>query len=348
MREQHIGYRIRGFYRVAALGHLWEMTPKDAQRRLEILRFFDKHGLAATTDAFGISRRTLYRWRAALKAQGGNPAALAAKSSAPKKRRTPKTDPRLVSEIRRLRTLHPKLGKAKLHVLLAPWCAQQGIPLPSVSTIGRIISRAPDKMRHTPCRIDSRGRSKPLRRHSKPRKPKQVSAKALEVLACDTIERIRDGMRRYLVTFIDPVSHFAFATALPSKHARYTARTLDGGLSLLPHTPKIVLSDNGSEFEADFDRLLRERGIKRWYTYPKTPKMNAHAERFNRTIQESFVDYHENLLFTDLALFNRKLADWLVFYNAERPHHSLGQQSPLSFLLKDQPECQRYWTHTTL
>jgi transposase InsO family protein len=102
---------------------------------------------------------------------------------------------------------------------------------------------------------------------------------------------------------------------------------------LLPHTQKVVLSDNGSEFEADFARLLEDRGIKRWYTYPKNPKMNAHAERFNRTIQESFVDYHEELLFTDLALFNRKLADWLVFYNTERPHHSLSQQSPLSFLL---------------
>jgi transposase InsO family protein len=88
---------------------------------------------------------------------------------------------------------------------------------------------------------------------------------------------------------------------------------------LLPHTPKVVLSDNGSEFEADFARLLEDRGIKRWYTYPKNPKMNAHAERFNRTIQESFVDYHEELLFTDLALFNRKLANWLVFYNTERP-----------------------------
>jgi hypothetical protein len=52
------------------------------------------------------------------------------------------------------------------------------------------------------------------------------------------------------------------------------------------------------------------------------------------------------LLFTDFALFNCKLADWLVFYNTERPHHSLSQQSPLSFLLEHQPECQRYWTHT--
>jgi len=39
--------------------------------------------------------------------------------------------------------------------------------------------------------------------------------------------------------------------------------------------------------------------------------------------------------------FNQKLADWLVFYNSQRPHHSLSQTS-LSFLLKHQPECQRW------
>jgi predicted DNA-binding transcriptional regulator YafY len=50
------------------LGH----DPKEAERRLEILRFFDKHGLAATRDAFGVSRRTLYRWKATLQAQGEN------------------------------------------------------------------------------------------------------------------------------------------------------------------------------------------------------------------------------------------------------------------------------------
>ncbi|MGC9129259.1 MAG: integrase core domain-containing protein, partial [Acidithiobacillus sp.] len=108
----------------------------------------------------------------------------------------------------------------------------------------------------------------------------------------------------------------------------------------------VLLSDNGSEFEAGFAQTLAAQQISRWYTYPKTPKMNAHAERFNRTLQESFVDYHEDLLFTDLALFNQKLADWLIFYNTQRPHHRLGQQTPLSFLLQHQPECQRWWTHT--
>ncbi len=159
-------------------------------------------------------------------------------------------------------------------------------------------------------------------------------------------ERIRDGLRRYLVTCIDPASRLAFAFAIPSKSARHTQAALQATLALLPAQPQVLLSDNGSEFEAGFAQTCKAHGIQRWYTYPKTPKMNAHAERFNRTLQESFVDYHEDLLFTDLALFNQKLADWLLFYNTQRPHYRLGQQSPLSFLLHHQPECQRWWTHT--
>jgi transposase InsO family protein len=153
-------------------------------------------------------------------------------------------------------------------------------------------------------------------------------------------------MRRYLLTFIDPASRFALAVALPSKASRHTQSALSAALSLLPTKPQVVLSDNGSEFEADFAKALETHGMKRWYTYPKSPRMNAHVERFNRTVQDAFVDYHEELLFTDLALFNQKLADWLLFYNAQRPHQSLGQQPPLHFLLQHQPECQRWWTHT--
>jgi hypothetical protein len=194
MRVQHIGYRIRGFYRVAALGHLWDMTPKDAQQRLNILHFWDKHELAATMDAFGVSRRTLFRWRALLRAAGGNPAVLPAKSCTPKRARTSKIDPRLVAEIRRLRGLHPNLGKDKLRVLLAPWCAQHAIALPSSSTIGRIMARAPDKMRHAPARIDRLGRPKPLRRPTKTRKPKGLQAAPMTLWAADTIERVRDRL----------------------------------------------------------------------------------------------------------------------------------------------------------
>ncbi|HPO87616.1 MAG TPA: integrase core domain-containing protein, partial [Candidatus Hydrogenedentes bacterium] len=125
------------------------------------------------------------------------------------------------------------------------------------------------------------------------------------------------------MTLIDPVNRFACACAVPSKSSRYTAAALKAILSLLPSTPRVLLSDNGSEFERHFADTAQAYGIQRWYTYPKTPKMNAHCERFNRTLQETFVDYHEDLLFTDLKEFNRKLAQWLLAYNTVLPHHSL-------------------------
>lgn len=104
MPVPHVSYRIQGFARIAALGHLSAMPPADARQRC--LRVTDTHGLEATEDAFHVSQRTLYRWSKTLRECGRNPAAFAARSSAPKHRCTPKTDRRIVSEIRRLRSRH--------------------------------------------------------------------------------------------------------------------------------------------------------------------------------------------------------------------------------------------------
>ena len=142
MHVHHVGYRIRGFYRLAQFGHCWEMTPKDARHRLTILHFFARQGLAATCEAFGISRRTLYRWKRAFTQATGDPQALAARSSAPRRRRQTLWPPALSQEIRRLRTIYPNLGKAKLQVLLRPWCTQQGLALPKC-----LHHRPPDRPR---------------------------------------------------------------------------------------------------------------------------------------------------------------------------------------------------------
>ncbi len=56
MRIHQIGFRIRGFYHLAQTGHRWDMIPKDSQHRFNILQFFARHGLAATAEAFGVSR----------------------------------------------------------------------------------------------------------------------------------------------------------------------------------------------------------------------------------------------------------------------------------------------------
>ena len=128
-------------------------------------------------------------------------------------------------------------------------------------------------------------------------------------------------MKRYILTYIDEVSDYALALARASTAGR---RRVQGG----------------------FDQLLKDNGITPPWTYPKTPKMNAHCERFNRTIPEQFVDYHENHLFDDLDLFNQKLADWLVDCNAIRPHKGLELKTPVQAVIENNKKCNMGWTHT--
>ena len=85
--------------------------------------------------------------------------------------------------------------------------------------------------------------------------------------------------------------------------------------------------------------------------------MNAHCERFNRTVQEECIDFHYDLLFLDdLTDFNLELLRYLAWYNLERPHHSLPQPypaakphayllSPVQFLHLNH-QCNMYWPNT--
>src|SRR5918995_1579230 len=95
-----------------------------------------------------------------------------------------------------------------------------------------------------------------------------------------------------------------------------------------------------------FDEEIRRLHETHWHTYPRTPKMNAHVERFNRTIQEEFIDYHQELLITPNE-FNRQMIPWLIWYNAERPHWSLELKSPVQSLLNENPSlCKTWWPNT--
>jgi len=40
--------------------------------------------------------------------------------------------------------------------------------------------------------------------------------------------------------------------------------------------------------------------------------MNAQIESFNRIIQEDFINWHLDLLATDINAFNQKLVNWIL------------------------------------
>ena len=88
-------------------------------------------------------------------------------------------------------------------------------------------------------------------------------------------------------------------------------------------------TDNGSEFEALFRASCQKLKITRYYSRPRTPKDNLVNGRFNRTLEEEFIqlgNFHPNPV-----RFNSKLTDWLVEYNFHRRHQALDYNKPINF-----------------
>ncbi len=76
-----------------------------------------------------------------------------------------------------------------------------------------------------------------------------------------------------------------------------------------------------------------KRKIPHWFIYPRCPRINGVIERYQRTLQEEFLEPNLDLIYHP-KLFNDKLVDYLLFYNTKRVHESLGFKSPLDYLIK--------------
>jgi transposase InsO family protein len=318
-----------------------------AEQKYKAIKFCKKYGLKATLEAFEISRRTLFYWQAQLQQGRGKPEVLNEKSKRPRKVRTRNWPFEVIAEIKRLRKEHKNLGKEKINMLLKFFCTQRNLPCPSARTIGRIIANAPDKMRAIPTRINAKGKRIPIQKSKILHKPKGFLATFPgHCLAFDSIEKHINGCRRYVITCIDLCSRFAFSWATTS-HASEAARQFFLLLLVVfPYRIYFILTDGGSEFKKNFSEELKKQYYIHWHTYPRTPKMNAHCERFNRTIQEEFLNYHHEELLDDIDLFNDKMIDYLLWYNGERPHWALGLKSPIQYLAQRDSECNMWWPNT--
>ena len=117
-----------------------EHVPAVAAGRYRTLKAYDRLRAAGCNESgaleqLGISRRTLYRWQAALAASGQR--GLAPKSTRPGRVRQRAWKPRDVKAVMDVRRKYPFMGKARIQAMLA----RKGRRL-SVSTVGRIIERA--------------------------------------------------------------------------------------------------------------------------------------------------------------------------------------------------------------
>ena len=333
------------------------MITKTALKRVKILEHWKRHGLQSAIDAFEIGERTLWDWKSRLYRGHGKPEALNPGSRTPQKKRKRIWDYRILDEIRRLRRsdVHPNLGKEKIHPLLLDFCDAYGLgECPEPRTIGRLIKDM-GGLRTYPQKVSHFGKVKKVNRQKVLRKPKDlVPQYPGHVVALDTIEKQRNGRRMYILTAIDIYTRITFAIATKSHSSKTFAHFFYLIMQLFPYEVKNVLTDNGSEFKKCLDQLLKEEGIIHYHTYPKTPKMNAHCESFNGTIQEEFVDFNVNLLFDFTTKFNEKMKEYIEFYNTKRVHYAFkNKKAPLEVLAESEyylsklpAECRNGWPHS--
>lgn len=100
--------------------------------------------------------------------------------------------------------------------------------------------------------------------------------------------------------------------------------------------PCRVRSDNGPEFAAEAVRSwLASAGSGTLYVAPGSPWQNGYAESFNGKFRDEFLD-REEFESGPQAMAAGTL--WKGEYNTERPHSSLGYQTPAEYAAR----CDRY------
>lgn len=93
--------------------------------------------------------------------------------------------------------------------------------------------------------------------------------------------------------------------------------------------PDQLRVDNGPEnISIVMVEWAKKNGVVIKYIQPGKPAQNAYIERFNRTYREEVLDMH---LFYSISHVQAITDKWLMKYNGERPHESLGNLTPWEF-----------------
>ena len=316
------------------LARLQVELSKKARQRLKWFDYYNSHNHNArlTCRHFDVSPQTFYRWKKRYNPR--YPASLEERSHRPQHLRQPTYPPELATAVLKLREQYPRWGKDKLVILLH----RDGFNC-SASMVGRILHKLKERgvlREPIPNHISAR-----KRRWQRPyaiRKPKEYVAKQPgDIVEVDTLDvRPLPGITLKHFTARDVISRWDVLEA----HTRATSNTASGFIDVLlqrmPFPIRAIQVDGGSEFQDAFERECQKRGIKLFVLPPRSPKLNGHVERAQRTHTEEFYEVTEANF--EIRGLNQALLEWEKVYNTIRPHQALGYLTPQQFLEQCQPK----------
>ncbi len=140
----------------------------------------------------------------------------------------------------------------------------------------------------------------------------------------------------YLHVAIDDASRLAFTAMLPDERKESAVTFLDDALAWFKAHGVIaqrVMTDNGSAYRSKlFADALARHAVTHKRTRPYTPKTNGKAERF---IQTSIREWAYATPFESSDARTAAMHPWLHAYNTVRPHSALKGKAPVSRTTRD-------------
>ena len=142
-------------------------------------------------------------------------------------------------------------------------------------------------------------------------------------------DQFTDCRRFRVLTVIDDCTRECIAlVADTSLSGRRVARELNQ-IMLQRGAPKMVVSDNGTEFTSNAILNWADEAKVDWhYTAPGKPMQNGFIESFNGRLRDEKLN---DTLFSTLHQARVELAAWRHDYNHHRPHSALGWLTPSEF-----------------
>lgn len=148
-------------------------------------------------------------------------------------------------------------------------------------------------------------------------------------------DQMTDGRRFRILTVVDDCTRECLALVVDtSLSGARVARELDR-LVAESGKPKMVVSDNGSDFTSNAILTWADQSRIAWhYIVPGNPMQNAFIESFNGRLRDELLN---ETLFTSLAQARVALRCWRADYNDARPHSQLGWRTPSEFAATRNP-----------
>ena len=138
-------------------------------------------------------------------------------------------------------------------------------------------------------------------------------------------------MTVYEYAAIDILSRYKLAILLPDISDESARMALEYFLKWFPFKIAYVQTDNGLEYQKEFDEFCVRHHVKHYFIHKNSPNENAVIERSFKTDQEEFYFWLEKSP-QHVGELNQWFQAFISQYNTWRPHQALDYKRPIDIV----------------